>query len=292
MERTTSLNELLLREDDPKRPSLENRVAFQWEQSVDTLGYRQSTLRDKTILLWLADALRKSPRPASVLDMGCAYGNHLLMLNAFIGHEQSVILHGVDLFESSIEYGRSFAQHVPGYDNCRFQVADITKTLPFADGTVDAVNLADVVEHLERPSDILAEVKRVMRPGGTIVVSTPLRSSTFKTLSAKLNRMTRGRLHQLYYAGKETELDETGQPIMETHAGHDHISEMEYGELLGVLDACKFHVVEVELMPIMSGSAWFDQHPFLLAGLLLLEGFHGMLRRPTWAHAVCIRATA
>jgi hypothetical protein len=38
----------------------------------------------------------------------------------------------------------------------------------------------------------------------------------------------------------------------------------------------------------MSGSAWFDEHPALLAGLLGLEALHMRLGFPSWAHGVCI----
>jgi hypothetical protein len=42
-------------------------------------------------------------------------------------------------------------------------------------------------------------------------------------------------------------------------------------------------------MTVMSGSTWFDRHPVLLAGMLMLEGLHQRVRRPSWGHGVCIR---
>ena len=51
-------------------------------------------------------------------------------------------------------------------------------------------------------------------------------------------------------------------------------------------------LAEVELMSVMSGSEWFDEHAFLLAGLMALEAVHRVLRRPSWAHAVVVRFVA
>ena len=286
-EDTESQSRLLARDGDPDRPSLENRVAFEWDHPRDTLKYRQATLRDQVVLGWLAEALER--RPAAVLDVGCAYGNHLLMLNAKLGCDQSVRMVGADLHSEALSYGRAFAMGVAGYENISFREADIEKPLPFEDDSFDAVNFADVLEHLERPVEVLGELRRITRPGGSIVVSTPLKDGLFKRLSEAANRMTRGRLFEAYYAGKHTELDSDGRPIMGQPAGHDHISEMTLAELHQAAGRVGLEVAETRLMPVMSGSSWFDAHPYLLAGLTTLEAVHETLRRPSWAHAVCLR---
>ena len=288
----SAIDHLLLREDDPDRPSVENRVAYQWERPMDTLAYRHSTIRDRTILTWMAGAITSMGPPATAVDLGCAYGNHLLMLNAFLGHDDRVALLGYDLYEESLEYGRRFAESVPGYSNCKFQSADITATLPLDSQSVAALNCADVIEHLHDPLGFLSEIRRVLVPMGTLVISTPLRDSSFKSLARKLDTLTNGRLYRRYYGGKDTLLDDHGRPIMDTHAGHDHVSEMTLPEITRLLQRSGFHVMDVKLMPVMSGSAWFDEHPLLLAALMVIEGVHDVLRRPSWAHAVCIRAIA
>lgn len=171
-------------------------------------------------------------------------------------------------------------------------MADVASGLPFADETFDAVNLADVLEHLVDPAAALAELRRVAVPGGTLVISTPLRDSSFKRLAAHANRMFRGRLYGAYYEGKGAALDEEGLPVMETAAGHDHVSEMTLGELTALCADAGFTVEEVEVMAVMSGSRWFDRHSVLLAGLLVLEALHEKLRRSDWAHSVMLRLRA
>lgn len=52
-------------------------------------------------------------------------------------------------------------------------VADMDRPLPFADGSFDSVVSAEGIEHLERPFDFVREVRRILRPGGLFVLSTP-----------------------------------------------------------------------------------------------------------------------
>ncbi len=279
---------LLERGSDPHRPSVENRVAYQWERPLDTLGYRNATIRDETVLGWMTDALTQAPAPRVALDIGCGYGNHLLMLNARLGKPQDVRLIGIDLYDESMAYARQFARAVDGYANCEFRTADLVKGLDLPDDSVDVINIADVLEHLEDPGAAMEEMLRVAKPGGTIILSTPLKTSVFKRLSALADKATAGRLRAAYYAGKGTHVED-GRGVMQVHVGHDHISEMEYEEITSRVERQGCEVVAVRFMPIMSGSSWFDRHPFVLAALVALEAAHEKLQRPAWAHGVVMR---
>ena len=285
----STLRELLYRGDDAHRPSLENRVAYQWEPGLDTLGYRNGTLRDQRTLNWALDALRVAPRPAAVLDIGCSRGNYLLMLNAMAGLDPDISYVGFDIDDRAIEFGRQFAAEIEGYGNCRFELRSIEDGIPLDDASLDVVTSNDVIEHLPDVVGTLREMRRVIRPTGSIIISTPLEGSAFKRIAALGNRVAGGALYRSYYAGKDSEVGEDGEPIMDVHAGHDHISEMAYQELQDTIAAAGLRVADEQLMPVMSGSRWFDRHPFVLSGLLLVEAVHQKLQRPSWAHGICLR---
>ena len=54
-----------------------------------------------------------------------------------------------------------------------FTHADMNAPLPFESDTFDAVACIDGIEHLERPFDFVRECRRILRPGGVLLISTP-----------------------------------------------------------------------------------------------------------------------
>jgi SAM-dependent methyltransferase len=280
---------LLAPNEDPKVPTLGNLIAGHSRIAPDSLGARHGYQRDSTILGWLENALRARSGPRRLLDLGCAYGNHIFMTNARLGYDQEISYIGVELAENRVAYATAVAAAVPGHGNCRFETTDIEQPLTFADDEFDAVTVADVIEHLTDPEAFLRELRRVTRPGGTIVVSTPQRQTVFKSLARRVDRLTRGRLYHGYYAGKDADVDEHGHAVMEVDAGHEHISEQNLDELSAVGRRAGLTVGDVELMNVMSGSSWFDRHPVVLSAVLVVEAVQQRLQVRSWAHAMVVR---
>lgn len=54
-------------------------------------------------------------------------------------------------------------------------VCDLTKNIPLADDSVDTVFCCSVLEHVEDPFLAVAEIARVLRPGGALILSVPFR---------------------------------------------------------------------------------------------------------------------
>lgn len=75
---------------------------------------------------------------------------------------------GIDLTEAPLAIARRTAAE-RGLRNVRFETGDADR-LPFDDGSFDVVVCRFAFHHFEDPSRVLAEMVRVGRPGGTVVV--------------------------------------------------------------------------------------------------------------------------
>ena len=64
------------------------------------------------------------------------------------------------------------ARTPPGLDNVRFEVAR-GERLPFGDAAFDGARIERVLQHVDEPGAILAEIRRVVRPGGLVVAAEP-----------------------------------------------------------------------------------------------------------------------
>lgn len=115
--------------------------------------------REKLALLLLDDVLTPTVR---VLEVGCGNGLFLDRLRKRVPHAQ---LTGID--SSQYQVGR------PVHPALHLQRADVAQGIPFADRSFDIVYAAEVIEHLLDPDLLLSEINRVLRPGGTLVLSTP-----------------------------------------------------------------------------------------------------------------------
>ena len=54
--------------------------------------------------------------------------------------------------------------------------------IPFGDQSFDIVTCVEVVEHLEKPGDAIVELKRVLKVGGSVVLTTPVPRATWRLL--------------------------------------------------------------------------------------------------------------
>ena len=96
-------------------------------------------------------------RPESLLDVGCGRG-FLLEKLAQAGLSG---LAGVDVYDDVAS------------DSFTYSRGDVTQRLPFDDATFECVVAGEIIEHVPDPDSLLREIRRVLVPGGTLLVSTP-----------------------------------------------------------------------------------------------------------------------
>ncbi|MER5768160.1 class I SAM-dependent methyltransferase [Streptomyces sp. NPDC001985] len=102
-------------------------------------------------------------RPAVVLDVGCGDGTAAATAAPLLAGHRIV---GVDWSQDALRRART---RLP--DVVRGELG--TGRLPFRSGAVDAVLFSEVIEHLVDPDSALDELRRVLRPGGHLMLSTP-----------------------------------------------------------------------------------------------------------------------
>jgi ubiquinone/menaquinone biosynthesis C-methylase UbiE len=102
----------------------------------------------------------------SVLDAGCGTGYGVVLM-AQAGAERVV---GVDIAGEAVSRAHELAK------DAEFVVGDVRK-LPFDDQAFDVVTCFEVIEHVDGAEDVLPELKRVLRPGGVLLLSSPNRDA-------------------------------------------------------------------------------------------------------------------
>jgi 2-polyprenyl-3-methyl-5-hydroxy-6-metoxy-1,4-benzoquinol methylase len=95
------------------------------------------------------------------LDIGCATG----LLLEHMRDEKGWDVQGVEVCGEAVEYGRK---------QRRLSIFHGTvEDAHFPGGSFDLVHASHVIEHVTDPKAFLRELRRLLRPGGYLVVSTP-----------------------------------------------------------------------------------------------------------------------
>lgn len=100
------------------------------------------------------------PEAAQILEAGCGPGGNLAMLRAF----GNVSAMEMDLGACQVASARSGIEVIEG---------SLPDGLPFEAGSFDLIAALDVIEHVERDRESVAALARLLKPGGTMIVTVP-----------------------------------------------------------------------------------------------------------------------
>jgi demethylmenaquinone methyltransferase / 2-methoxy-6-polyprenyl-1,4-benzoquinol methylase len=117
---------------------------------------------------WRKKALRqlKALRPQHILDVATGTADVALLAAKML---QPVSVTGIDISEGMLEIGRQKIAKA-GLDNTIKLLNGDSETIKFADNTFDAVTVAFGVRNFGDLQKGLSEIKRVLKPGGKLVV--------------------------------------------------------------------------------------------------------------------------
>lgn len=102
-----------------------------------------------------------------ILDVGCGVGQYV---RAFRRYSDRV--YGIDVAPDRVRTGAAFAPYL---------MLASSDALPFPDASLDVVVLNEVIEHVRDDRSTMAELARVLRPGGHAVLYAPNRLYPFET---------------------------------------------------------------------------------------------------------------
>ncbi|HEY4706430.1 MAG TPA: methyltransferase domain-containing protein [Thermodesulfobacteriota bacterium] len=137
----------------------------------------------------------------------------------------------------------------------RLLTADIMKDgLPYEDGSFDLLLSFDVIEHLARPEALLYEMRRVLRPDGVMVVSTPNRRRPYGVVLSMLGKRS-------FPYGEKKDSDPYAQ----------HIREYTAGELRDALAGAGFSVIRANRV-FYGITGWYG-----VKSCMSLPLFHNMI---------------
>jgi SAM-dependent methyltransferase len=116
-----------------------------------------------------------------VLDVGCGPGG----FTAIVAEMASLVV-GVEVSKAWVESAEATFRS-RGIHNARSVLTNGSE-FPFESGSFDVVTLVDVIHHLEHPATVLAELRRVLKANGTLLVFEPNKLNPLLTLLCVLDR--------------------------------------------------------------------------------------------------------
>ena len=143
-----------------------------------------------------------------VLDAGCGLGYFLLTLS-----KQGIECHGIDTSPESLDYVREHITPNVKTGSCT--------SIPYENNTFDKILFCEVIEHVEDDDAALQELRRVLKPGGRLVVSTPgYEGWLTRTYLKRLGHHEGGEKHArdgYYTKDLEKKVEQNGLKVVKSH---------------------------------------------------------------------------
>lgn len=164
-------------------PSHASTIIDQFSRQAEIFA-RSPTLHNEAALALLVEA--GAPQPTDeVLDIACGPGSVVV---AFAGRVRRSV--GLDATDAMLTQARNLAV-AHRLKNTEWHQGDVYR-LPFGDASFDVVSCRFAFHHFETPARAFAEMVRVCRPGGRIVLCDAVASDD-AAKAAAFNRMERHR---------------------------------------------------------------------------------------------------
>ncbi|MDD4938558.1 MAG: radical SAM protein [Candidatus Omnitrophica bacterium] len=185
------------------------------------------------------ELLKKYGKGARILEAGCGLG-----VWVFLFEGMGFKTFGVDFSETGLRaasaYGKQYGI------SAKLTRADIRR-MPFPDNTFDVIVSYGVVEHFDDSINAVKEMLRVLKPGGTCLVTTPNPFNFHRLIGRFVLNATKSA--RLGYVGKEDDYTPKGLAAMFKEAGFRSIN-------CGILDEGLLFGMFWQFIPFIGGPIY------------------------------------
>ncbi len=119
---------------------------------------------------WLEETLANIPAGAKILDAGAGE----LKYKTFCDH----LTYTSQDFGQYDGQGNKEGKQTKNWDNSRLDIVSDITSIPLPDESFDAIMCIEVLEHIPEPAKAIEEFKRLLKPGGHLVLTAPVCSIT------------------------------------------------------------------------------------------------------------------
>lgn len=136
------------------------------EQYDITVGTTNAKVREE----WLEKTLKKIPKNKKILDAGAGE----LQYKPLCAHLKYVSQD----FGQYDGQGNSVGLQQQTWDNSKLDIVSDIANIPVKTKSFDAIMCIEVFEHIPHPNDAVKEFSRILKKGGTLIITTPVSSLT------------------------------------------------------------------------------------------------------------------
>jgi SAM-dependent methyltransferase len=137
--------------------------------ALDPSRYDVGLSNESTRETWIKKVLSELPPGANLLDAGAGECPH----KKYCGHLRYV---SQDL--AKYDGTGAVGLQMGSWDTSQIDIVSDIADIPVPDASFDAVLCSEVLEHVSDPVPVLNELNRVLKPGGTLIITAPFCSMT------------------------------------------------------------------------------------------------------------------
>jgi len=250
------------------------------EYGSPSIGYFWKRKRREVVRLLrrhVVPALASAQRQIRIVEIGCGDGTDLVVIRDLIARElrrtpdetaaPPPMFIGLDANRVQLMSCRLKRRYF-GLGDINFVQANLAAGMPLKSG-VDLVYCSELIEHIERPEDLLADIWRTLAPGGYLLLTTPNQPNVLQRSFWRRRRV------RTSPGGRDPSIPPRGG-----EGTHGHISLQRSAQWRALLRSRGFRLIDEARGALVYGTRPFLDREAVLGVRFLAETVLDMLPMP------------